>query len=130
MWPTNPKELPSPGLEYISQLGLDSMCNLTIALGSQTITQSFHIHRSQKQKKTDSLTEFFALLGSLRVKADCKHVIEIDPISLFQFVKPFLNERIKNGIIFHPNLESLHQVCLYFLMIEELSNLKLGTSQL
>ena len=42
---------------------------------------SFYARRSQKCKKLLNLTVFFALLGSAHVKATCKHVDEIDPLS-------------------------------------------------
>ena len=41
--------------------------------------------RSQKRKKLLDLTVFFALLGSAHIKAERKHVDEIDPSLLFLF---------------------------------------------
>jgi len=38
----------------------------------QRFTRSFYVHRSQKCKKTDGLTVFFALLGSVLIKVSCK----------------------------------------------------------
>ncbi len=45
-------------------------------------TLSFYAHRSQKCKKTDDLTFFFTLLGSMSVKAERKYVGEIEPVLL------------------------------------------------
>jgi len=57
-------------------------------------TRSFYAHRSQKHKLTDDLTAFFALLGSTRVKAARKHVVEIDPFCQFQqhFMSSFCSD--------------------------------------
>ncbi len=47
---------------------------------SPTVYEGLYTNRSQKnQRETDDLTAFFALLGSVRVKARHKHVGEIDP---------------------------------------------------
>ncbi len=40
----------------------------------------------------------------------------------FQFVKPFLNERVKNGIVFHSNLDSLHKVSNYYFSLTFTAN--------
>ena len=40
---------------------------------------SFYAQRFQKRQKESQVKQLFALLGSARVKAACKHVDEIDP---------------------------------------------------
>jgi len=42
----------------------------------QHFTRAIFVHRSQKRKKTDSLTVFFALMGSASVKAACKMLVK------------------------------------------------------
>ena len=42
-------------------------------------TQSFSTHISQKCKKDNQVKQLFALLGSMRLKAERKHIDEIDP---------------------------------------------------
>ena len=42
-------------------------------------TSSFYARRSQKRKKDSQLKQLFELLGSLYVKASCKHVDEMRP---------------------------------------------------
>jgi len=49
-------------------------------------TSSFYVHRSQKRKKTDGMTMFFALLESACVKAFHKKVGEIDPRAREDFI--------------------------------------------
>ena len=43
-------------------------------------TRSFYTRRYQKRKKLLELTDFFALLGSMSVKAARKHVDASDPL--------------------------------------------------
>ena len=45
----------------------------------QHFMSSFYARKSQKCKKDSQLKQFFALSGSVGVKAACKHVDEIDP---------------------------------------------------
>ena len=45
----------------------------------QHFTNSFYARRSQKCKKDSKVKHFFALLGSVHVKAALKHIDEIDP---------------------------------------------------
>jgi len=48
---------------------------------SQTIYKQLLLVQIPKaQKDTDELTVFFALLGSVHLKALSKHVVEIDPV--------------------------------------------------
>ncbi len=48
----------------------------------QHFTCSFYAHRSQKHKNTDSLTAFFALLGSGCIKAEHKMLMKLTPADL------------------------------------------------
>ena len=48
---------------------------------SPTFMNSFYTRRSQKRKKTVKSSCFVLLLGSVWVKAVCKHVDKIDPMS-------------------------------------------------
>jgi len=45
----------------------------------QCFTSSFYPHRSQKHKKTESLTEYFAPLGSAHVKAAHRTLMKLTP---------------------------------------------------
>ena len=45
----------------------------------QLFMSSFYTSRSQKCKKDSQVKQLFVLSGSLRVKAACTHVGEIDP---------------------------------------------------
>jgi len=57
-------------------------------------THSFYTHRSQKWKMTDGLTAFFALLGSMRIRAARKMLVKSIPglhfirpeVQIFQFI--------------------------------------------
>ena len=52
----------------------------------QQFTSNFYAHRSQKRKKDSQVKQLFLLLGSVCIKAACKHIDEIDPRS--QFYQP------------------------------------------
>jgi len=54
--------IPSPGVNFINSL-----------------RRSFSAHRSQKHKNDSQVIDYFALLGSTRIKAALKHVGEINP---------------------------------------------------
>ncbi len=61
--------------------GIFTLKFMTLGVNFTNILQTaFAYKSSQKHKKTDGLTVFFALLGSALVKAAHKHVGEIAPL--------------------------------------------------
>ncbi len=53
---------------------------------------SFYARRSRKRKKTDDLTVFFMLLGSVSVKAVRRTLMKLSPALAPSFINPVLRE--------------------------------------